>query len=124
MKDKNLLLNIGLAPSAIFGGPPLTMPNVCDILSIAGATVTHARVAHSDTEETAALRVCVPAWCRDHQHVASFIYSLSLILRQEAIAWSYAAAPSEGWLHGPHAEEWGSFDYGLFILPPGTHSES
>lgn len=122
MKGKHLLLNIGLAPSALLGGPSLTQSNVCDALTIAGATVTHARIAHSNTEETAALRIRIPDWCRDHQHIASFIYSLSLILRQEAIAWSYASAPSEGWLHGPHASAWGAFDYDRFILPPCSHS--
>lgn len=121
-----LHLNIGLAPSILLGGTPLTASNVYDALTIAGFTVLHYGTQESQSELTAVAVVRLPDWCRDHQHRVTLLYSLAVVLRQEAIAWRYAEpAPREadggvpllGHLTGPHAAGWGDFDPAHFITP-------
>ena len=116
----NLHINIGLAPGAIFGGAPLRAAAVARVLVTAGLLVNF-RVAQSNTERTLVATVTMPAWVRDHQDILTLIYSLAVVLRQEAIAWKYVRQPSFtndlGYLTGPHAIVWGSFNPAFFIQP-------
>lgn len=115
----HIILNVGLAPSTCLKGRALRPYAINHLLATAGFTDIHCQLAISATEETAVIRCTAPDWTRDRHDLTTIVYSLAVILRQEAIAWCPVVASrvdlASGRLTGPHSTAWGDFDPNFFL---------
>lgn len=121
-----IILNVGLDGVPVNGESftngarnPRRVEQLMEVVHAArrlGFEVIETRMLQSDTEPTAVMRVTRPN--ADLSYARDAIYRLAAQLNQEAIA-AYSAGHSQGWLLGPAAHNWGSFNPELFIMPGG-----